>query len=52
MSGAKHVPVRVDGQYVDVWGAKDGGVAWRAWADLRGKHIVARVASQSDATNK
>lgn len=52
MSGAKQVPVRVDGQYVDVWVAKDGGVAWRAWADFRGKHILARGASQSDATKK
>lgn len=51
MSGAKQVPVRVDGQYVDVWIAKDGA-AWRAWADYRGLHIVARGGTQSDATSK
>ena len=51
MSAAKQVPVRVDGEYVDVWVAKDGGVTWRAWAQFRGHHIVAKGASQSDATN-
>lgn len=32
MSAAKQVPVRVDGEYIDVWVAKDGGATWRAWA--------------------
>lgn len=52
MSAAKQVPVRVDGEYVDVWVAKDGGVTWRAWADFRGRHITATGGSQSDATSK
>lgn len=51
MSGAKQVPMRVDGQYIDVWIAKDWAT-WRAWADYRGQHIVARGGTQSDATGK
>lgn len=45
------MPVRVDGQYVDVWVAKDGAT-WRAWGDYRGQQIVARGGTQSDATGK
>jgi hypothetical protein len=41
MSGARQVPVRGDGQYVDVWVAQDGAM-WRAWAEYRGQHVVAK----------
>lgn len=44
MSGARQVPVHVDGQYVDVWVAKDGA-SWQAWATYRCQQIVARGGS-------
>ena len=52
MSAAKQIAVRVDGDHIDIWVAKTGGVTWRAWGEFRGKHIDANGSSQSNATDK
>lgn len=52
MSAAKQITVRVDGEYIDVWVAKTGGVTWRAWGEFRGKPVDATGSSQSNATDK
>ena len=49
MSGAKQVPVTVDGVSVDVWVVKTGKVAYCAYADFRGRRIEGTGTSESSA---
>lgn len=52
MSAAKQTTVRVDGETIDIWVAKDGRGTWRAWGEFRGRHFDATGSSESNAKDR
>lgn len=52
MSGASQIPVRIDGEFVDVWVARSGTATWTAYATFRGRYIQQNGSSQSNALDK
>lgn len=52
MSSAKKATVRVDGDLIDIWVAKDGGTTWRAWGEFRGQHFDATGSSEANAKDR
>ena len=52
MSAAKQATVSVDGELVDIWGARDGRTTWRAWGQFRGQSFDATGSSESNAKDR